>query len=434
MERTKGLCGIKSSEKIVKRFNNTTESSGASAVAEPFVMMEQVIIVLLAGIIGAKLSERFGLPMIIPLFISGYIIGPEGLGIFAPLELGLSLSVIVTLAIPVILFDEGMRIDLKLLNEFKLSIFLLVTLAVVISTVGVGFAAHLIFGMPLLVALLMGSILAATSPAAIAAIIKQLGVERKIGTIIEAEASFNDATSIVLFTIFSGAILGAGISFSGAFFAFLRLFFGGLIVGSLLSLLAGFFIGKFNMQEYAVYLSLVIFLGAYSVAELLTANGATAVVTSGLVLRAVLSKPMLGASRQEKVLDFWSNIAFLAQSIIFLVLGAGFSISMLTSVWFQALVIVLLLFLVIRPISVFAATHFEKKLSRREKLFLSWIGARGAVPAALAASAIGLGIAEAPQIFNIVVVVVLASLLITGFTGRKVAKATLTTPLVSKKS
>jgi len=403
-------------------------------VAEPFVMMEQVIIVLLAGIIGAKLSERFGLPMIIPLFISGYIIGPEGLGIFAPLELGLSLSVIVTLAIPVILFDEGMRIDLKLLNEFKLSIFLLVTLAVVISTVGVGFAAHLIFGMPLLVALLMGSILAATSPAAIAAIIKQLGVERKIGTIIEAEASFNDATSIVLFTIFSGAILGAGISFSGAFFAFLRLFFGGLIVGSLLSLLAGFFIEKFNMQEYAVYLSLVIFLGAYSVAELLTANGATAVVTSGLVLRAVLSKPMLGASRQEKVLDFWSNIAFLAQSIIFLVLGAGFSISMLTSVWFQALVIVLLLFLVIRPISVFAATHFEKKLSRREKLFLSWIGARGAVPAALAASAIGLGIAEAPQIFNIVVVVVLASLLITGFTGRKVAKATLTTPLVSKKS
>jgi cell volume regulation protein A len=406
----------------------------AGAVAEPFVMMEQVIIVLLAGIIGAKLSERFGLPMIIPLFISGYIIGPEGLGIFAPLELGLSLSVIVTLAIPVILFDEGMRIDLKLLNEFKSSIFLLVTLAVVISTVGVGLVAHLIFGMPLLVALLMGSILAATSPAAVVAIIKQLGVGGKIGTIMEAEASFNDATSIVLFTIFSGAILGAGISFSGAIFAFLRLFFGGLIVGALLSLLAGFFIEKFNMQEYAIYLSLVIFLGAYSVAELLTANGATAVVTSGLVLRGVLSKPMLGASRQEKVLDFWSNIAFLAQSIIFLVLGAGFSISMLTSVWFQALVVVLLLFFVIRPISVFAATHFEKRLSRSEKLFLSWIGARGAVPAALAASTIGLGIAEAPQIFNIVVVVVLASLLITGFTGRKMAKATLTTPLASKKS
>jgi cell volume regulation protein A len=111
-------------------------------MTEPFVMMEQVIIVLLAGIIGAKLAERFGLPIIIPLFISGYLIGPEGLGIFAPLELGLSLSVIVTLAIPIILFNEGMRIDLKLLNEFKLTVFLLATLAVVVSAVGVGLVAE----------------------------------------------------------------------------------------------------------------------------------------------------------------------------------------------------------------------------------------------------------------------------------------------------
>jgi cell volume regulation protein A len=391
-------------------------------VAEPFVLVEQVIIVLLAGIIGAKLSERVGLPTVIPLFISGYIIGPDGLGIFAPLELGLSLSVIVTLAIPVILFDEGMRIDLRLFNRFKWSIFFLVTLAVLISTVGVGLVAHFAFGMPPLVALLMGSILAATSPAAVIAITKQLGVQRKIGTIMEAEASFNDATSIVLFTIFSGAILGAGFSFSGAVFAFLRLFFGGLVIGALLSLAAGYLVKKFGMQEYAVYLSLVIFLGAYSVAELLTASGATAVVTAGLVL----SRPMFEASRQEKVLDFWSNIAFLAQSIVFLVLGAGFSISMLTSVWFQALIIVVLLFFVIRPVSVFAATHFERRLSRGEKLFLSWIGARGVVPASLAASAIGLGIAKAPEIFNITVVVVLASLLVTGFTGRRVARATST--------
>lgn len=402
-------------------------------MAEPFVMMEQVIIVLLAGIIGAKLSERFGLPMIIPLFISGYLIGPEVLGIFAPLELGLSLSIIVTLVIPVVLFDEGMHIDLKLLNEFKLTVFLLATLAVIISAVGVGLVAMWIFGMPPLVAFLMGSILAATSPAATVAIIKQLGVERKISTIMEAEASLNDATSIVLFVIFSGAILGEGISFSGAIFSFLKLFFGGLIVGALLSLVAGFFIEKLNMQEYAVYLSLVVFLAAYSVAELLTASGATAVVASGLVLGGILKKPTFSSLGNEKVLDFWSNIAFLAQSIIFLVLGAGFSTSMLTSVWFQGTLITVLLFFVIRPISVLAATHFEKKLTRKEKLFLSWTGARGAVPAALAASAIGLGIVEGPQVFNIVLLVVLESLLLIGFTGRKMAKATLATPSISKK-
>jgi len=392
-------------------------------VADPFVMMEQVVIVLLAGIIGAKLSERFGLPMIIPLFLSGYLIGPEGIDIFAPLELGLSLSVIVTVAVPVILFNEGMRIDVKLLNEFRLTIFLLVTLGVVISAVCVGVVAERFLGIPPLVAFLMGSILASTSSDATIAIVRQLGVDRRISTVVEAEASLNDATSIVLFTVFSGAVLGGGISVSGAVLTFVRLFFGGAIVGALLSLLAGFLIEKLNMREYAVYLSLVIFLGAYSVAGLLTVSGATAVVVSGLVLGGILKKPTFGSLRQEKVLDFWSNIAFLAQSVIFLVIGAGFSTSMLASTWFQAAVITLLLFFVIRPISVFVTTHFEKKLTRKEKLFLSWFGARGAVPAALAASAIGLGIAEAPQVFNIVLVVVVASLLIVGFTGRKMARA-----------
>jgi len=96
----------------------------------------------------------------------------------------------------------------------------------------------------------------------------------------------------------------------------------------------------------------------------------------GLVLGEVLKKPVFGTLRREKALDFWSNIAFLAQSVIFLVLGAGFSISVMASVWLQATMIILLLFFVIRPISVLAATHFEKKLTRNEKLFLSWMGAR----------------------------------------------------------
>ena len=396
-------------------------------MVEPFVGMDQIIIILVAGVIAAKISERFGFPTIIPLFIIGYVVGPEGLGIFVPLSLGLSLSVVATLAIPLILFDEGMRIDLKLLKEFRLTIFLLATLAVVVSTVGVGLVAYFVFGTSLLRALLMGAILAATSPAAAIAITQQLKIERKISTIVEAEASFNDATSIVLFTIISGAILGAGLSFSGAVFSFLVLFFGGLLVGSLLSILVVFFIRRFNMQEYAVALSFVNFFGAYAIAEVLNASGATAVIASGLVLGGTLKKPVNGVT-QGKVLDFWSNVSFLARSIIFLVLGAGFSLAALSSVWIEATVVILLLFLIIRPISVFSATSFEKKLSKKEKLFISWIGARGAVPAALAASAIGLGIAGADRIFSIVMIVVLASLVIVGFSGRKMAKFTLTNP------
>ena len=374
------------------------------------------MIILVAGIVAAKLSERLGLPSIIPLFIIGYVVGPDVLGIFAPLKLGLSLSALVTLAIPVILFDEGMRIDLKILNDFKLTIFTLATLAVAVSTIGVGIVAFLVFKMPPLEAILMGAILAATSPVAAINIAQQFKIEKKIATIIEAEASLNDATSIVLFTIISGIIIGTGISLYGAISSFIILFFGGLLVGSLLSLLIVFFIRRFGMQGYAFYLSLVDFLGAYAVAEALGSSGATAVVASGLVL-GWAPKKSSHEMMKERLLDIWSNLSFIARSIIFLVLGAGFSVVALASVWVQAAVVTLVLFIVIRPLSVFASTFFEKKLLRNEKFFISWIGARGAVPAALAASAIGLGIAGAQQIFDIVIVVVLASLIVVGFSG-----------------
>ena len=213
-------------------------------MVEPFVIMDQIIIILLAAIIAAKISERFGLPSIIPLFIIGYLVGPWGLDIFVPLSLGLSLSAIVTLAIPIILFDEGMRIDLKLLNDFRLTIFLLATLAVVVSTIGVGLVAYFVFGMPLLQALLMGAILAATSPAAAIAITEQLKIERKISTIVEGEASFNDATSIVLFTIISGAVLGAG-----SVFLWRSFFFLGAVLWGAACWIVAFFFGHIFHQK-----------------------------------------------------------------------------------------------------------------------------------------------------------------------------------------
>jgi NhaP-type Na+/H+ or K+/H+ antiporter len=218
--------------------------------------------------------------------------------------------------------------------------------------------------------------LAATSPAAAIAITEQLKIDRKISTIVEAEASFNDATSIALFTIISGAVLGAGLSFSGAVFSFLVLFFGGLLVGSSISFLIIFFYQKVQHARYAVALSFVNFFGAHAIAEVLNASGATAVIASGLVPGGTLKKPVYGVT-QGKVFDFWSNVSFPARSIIFLVLGAGFSLAALSSVWLEAAVVILLLFLVIRPISVFSATAFEGKLSRKEKLFISWVGTRG---------------------------------------------------------
>lgn len=385
------------------------------------MFVDQILIILVAGIIAGKLSERIGIPSIIPLFAIGWIVGPEGLDIFAPLSLGLSLSALVTLAIPIILFDEGIRIDMKLLSSFKFTVFTLATVAVAVSTIGVGIVAFLVFKMSPLIALLLGAILAATSAEAASTVTELFNINRRVSTVIEAEASFNDATAIVLFTIISGAVIGTSVSFFGAVFSFLTLFFGGLVVGAILSLVIMLSIRKFRLSKYIFYLSLVGFLGAYALAEIVGASGATAVVASGLILGEGVKRSN-GGINQEKLRDVWSNFSFISRSIIFLVLGAGFSLSAFSSVWLKATVIVIVLFAVVRPISVYSATFFEKRLSNKEKFFVSWIGSRGAVPAALAISAIGLGIEGAQQIFDIVIVVVLASLIIVGFTGGEMAK------------
>lgn len=172
-----------------------------------------------------------------------------------------------------------------------------------------------------------------------------------------------------------------GCSWRRLVFLWCSFFFLGAVLWGASCWIVAFFFGhisyrKVNMQEYAVALSFVNFFGAYVIAEVLNASGATAVIASGLVLGGTLKKPVYGVT-QGKVFDFWSNVSFLARSIIFLVLGAGFSLAALSSVWLEATVVILLLFLVIRPISVFSATSFEKKLSKKEKLFISWVGTRG---------------------------------------------------------
>jgi potassium/hydrogen antiporter len=386
-----------------------------------FEVPQQAIIILIAGILGAKVAERFKVPIIIPLLISGYIAGPEILGIFAPLKLGLSLEAITSLAIPVILFEEGMHIDIALLKKFKVTILLLATLAVVVSTVGIGLIANLAFGWQLFPALLLGSILAATDPGATIAILEQLTSQEKISTILKVEASLNDATSIVLFTIISGMILGNTVSIPFAVLSFIRLFFGGLAVGLLISLLVVFVAVKLELQKYSLYLSIIVFLTVYSASLLLDVSVAAAMVSAGLALGPIMGRLKLSL-KTEKVVSSWSDLTFLAQSVIFIVLGAGFSIGVISPVWLPAIIMALLLFVLVRPFSVFTSTCFEKNLTRNEKAFLSWIGARGAVPAALAASAVALGISEGVQIFGTILVIVLVSLIITSFTSNIVAK------------
>ncbi len=387
--------------------------------------IDQIVIILLFGVVGAKLADLFDLPIIIPLLFSGFLLGPEGLGLFDPTSLGLSLATLATLLIPLILFNEGLHIGISSLNRFRRPVFLLATVGVVVTMLGVGVIAYYVLGMSLISSLLLGAILAATDPGAVHAIAKSLGIEEKISTIVEGESAFNDASSIVLTTVLLGAALGEGLQVGAALMEFVWLFFGGIILGGFFAMVAATLIKTFEVQVYAVSFSLAIFLVVFSTAEALGFSGITAVVAAAIIFGNELRSEGFRITERNRVYEFWRHILFLAQSIIFLVLGAGISYSVFAAGWLEALIIVVALFFVARPAAVFVSTLRYGDLSRRERWFVSWVGAKGAISAALASLVVGAGIPGAMRIFNIVLVAVVVSLLIVSFTAGRMALRTL---------
>lgn len=266
-----------------------------SRMSNPLINVEQIVIILLFGVVGAKLADIFDLPSIIPLLLSGFLLGPEFLGLFDPARIGLSLTTLATLLTPLILFNESMRIELSSLNRYRRPVFLLATVGVFITMLGVGVIAYYVLRMSLLNSLLLGAILAATDPGAVHTIAKSLRIEERISTIVEGESAFNDASALVLTTVLSGAAIGGGLHVGSALVEFVKLFFGGIILGGLLAIVAADLIQSFKIQVYAFSISLAIFLIVFSTAEALGVSGITAVVAAGIMFGETLSQKALGS-------------------------------------------------------------------------------------------------------------------------------------------
>lgn len=382
--------------------------------------LEQVAIILFAGVVGARIAEEFRIPIIIPLLITGYILGPELLGIFDPASLGLSLSFLVVLLIPVILFNESIRTDSRRLMEVKVSVLLLVTLGVAISTVATGLLYSGIFGGSLLLALLLGAVLSPTDPAAVTALTKKLRIDESIATIAEAESALNDATAIILTEMLAASVLGEMLDVQGAVLEFALLFFGGLFVGFAIAVVIREVVLRLELEEHMVYISLATFVVVYLAAEAVGVSGPTALVSAGITLGGFLRS--LRIRHRENVLAAWENIAFIAQAVIFLVLGASMSLRALADVAIQAFVLLALLCLLVRPLTVTIGLAPTRGFNFGEVALLSVLGAKGAVTAGLGAYLLGLGVPRAKEMFNLVLVIIFLTMIFSSILAEPLAR------------
>ena len=373
----------------------------------PLLTLEiDILLLLLLASLAAITLTRVRFPYTVGLVLLGLLLGSlanQAPGFEIIKTLNLSHDLILFVFVPPLIFESAINLDGRLLWRNLSPVLVLAAPGLLISTVIVG--GIVAWGTPLSLgqAVLFGSLISATDPVAVIALFKELGAPKQLSVLVEGESLFNDATAIVTFNIILALVM-SGETFSSPVLLdgglrFAASFMGGLVVGAVLGYQAQFVLrwAKDTPLVLAT-LSLVVSYGAFIVAEeAFGVSGVIAVVSSGLVIgwfKNIYLTPEVRKFGDE----FWEYVAFLANSLIFLLVGitaAGFQIFAQFSqakTLLGSLGITLVAILLARAMVVFGLTLLVNAVQRQNRIgwrfqvVSFWGGLRGAVCLALALS------------------------------------------------
>ncbi len=349
-------------------------------------------------------------------------------------NLPISAPVFLIIFLPLLLFHAALTIDLREIAQDAAPILTLAILAVFAAAAAIGFSLSLA-GVPLIVGLLLGTIVATTDPAAVVAIFRDLGAPPRLTRLLEGESLLNDAAAIVLFGILIDMLAGGThSSLAVGIVHFAETFLGGLIFGAVAGRLFGAALSLLGGSRTAeVTLSVALPYIVYLVGEhMLHVSGVVAVVSAGLTAGAV-ARVRMRPGNWRYIERVWAQTGFWAGSLIFVTASTLVPKLLgtieLRHVWL--LTIALVAALVSRAAVLFgvlpllSAVRLSQKVSGAYKLAITWGGLRGAVTFALA-----LAVTENaridPAIKDFVAVLatgfVLFTLLVNGLTLRPVIR------------
>jgi cell volume regulation protein A len=319
---------------------------------------------------------------------------------------------IATLALVVILFEGGQKIGL---TRFRRSAFPILSLGVVgtfATAALLAVAAHVLFGLSWTVSGLIGAALAPTDPAVTFSVLAGREVRGRSGTILEGESGFNDPVGIALMIgMVELASAGHGSFGSEVVVEFLVQMSVGLAVGVAGALVILALIRRFPIPDRTLYpLAVMLLAGVlYGVATVAHGSGFLAVFVAGILV-GDLRYPARTAVR-----TFNSALADLGELAAFVALGLTIDLAFIgdEGLWWRGLVLALLLGFVIRPLVV-GPLVAAMRLTWGERAFIVWSGLKGAVPILLASLAVVGGTDYAAEIYGIVFVVVLFSVVVQG--------------------
>ncbi|MDL2277363.1 potassium/proton antiporter [Parabacteroides sp. OttesenSCG-928-G07] len=392
--------------------------------AEEVLLIASVILFL--SIIAGKAGFRFGLPSLLLFLGIGMLFGSDGFGI--QLNDPSIAQFIGMLALSIILFSGGMDTKMSDIRPIATEGVILATVGVLLTTFITGgfiyymstiFASkyvHLTFPESLLMAAVMSS----TDSASVFSILRSKGVylKEKLRPTLELESGSNDPMAYMLTIILIAYIQVGGMNLGEAALQLCVQLVIGAVAGFLLGKLAVIIINKIDIDNSSLYPILILATTFFTFAAttLVKGNGYLAVYIAGLVVgnAKIIHKKSIGT--------FFEGFTWLWQIVMFLTLGLLVNPSELLPIAPIGLAVGVFMIIFARPITVFLCLLPSKKFSTKGKLYISWVGLRGAVPIIFATYPLIAGVEHAGLIFNVVFFITILSLLIQGTTVTTAAK------------
>ena len=374
-------------------------------------------VLLIISIVVGKTGYRFGVPALLLFLLVGMFFGSDGLGLqFNNTHQAQAIGMV---ALSVILFSGGMDTKIADIKPIMSAGVVLSTAGVLLTALFTGLFIWIISGMsftnisfPLTTSLLLAATMSSTDSASVFAILRsqKINLKHNLRPMLELESGSNDPMAymltIVLIQIILSGSMSAGEIAGNLAVQFLVGGAGGYILGKLTVL----FLNKINIDNQSLYA--ILLLGCvfftFTITDRLHGNGYLAVYIAGMV---VGNKKIVF---RKEIATFMDGMSWLFQIIMFLTLGLLVNPHEMLNVALVAILVGVFLILIGRPLSVFLCLLPFRKINFKSKLFVSWVGLRGAVPIIFATYPVVAGVEGSNSIFNIVFFITIVSLVVQG--------------------
>ena len=409
-------------------------------------MQVEVVLLILSllffiSIFADKIGYKYGVPALLLFLTVGMLFGPNGMGaIFhskgVEIEIG-SAQAISTLAMCIILFNGGLETKLSDIKSVLAPGITLATLGVLLTCAITGVLIYFIFGwinavasVSIWLSLLMAATMSSTDSASVFSVLRTngIGLKHNLRPLLELESGANDPMAYVLTTTLIGVVLSmdtfVGLTQDVETLPIIQRIVIQLVMGTVIGLAFGEglvqLMRRVKLGNEALYpimvLTACIFI--FSITYFLEGNTYLAVYVGGLII----GNSKFTRKRQTK--SFFNGLTWLSQLVMFLMLGLMVNpVDLLNyRTWLPCLIISIVMIFISRPLAVWLCMLPFKRYRQRDRVLLSWVGLKGAVPIIFAIMCKANGVPYADMIFNVVFLCTIVSLLAQGTTLTLVAK------------